>query len=125
MQDPTQSRVTWGAAHGLLRAHRAVAGRYGSNIAICPDPRGGAVVTAGWAAESGLDLWAGVPLEVAHAITIAAEPGDEGAVLPEWSLPMAARHASPIHSHLQPAVDAAMALRAARMAVAAEGALSH
>ena len=119
MQDPTQSRVTWGAAHGLLRAHRAVAGRYGSNIAICPDPRGGAVVTAGWAAESGLDLWAGVPLEVAHAITIAAEPGDEGVVLPEWSLPMAARHASPIHSHLQPAVDAAMALRAARMAVAA------
>jgi len=119
MQDPTQSRVAWGEAHGLLRAHRAVAGRYGANVAICPDPRGGAVVTAGWADESGLDLWAGVPLEVAHSITIAAEPGDEGAALPDWSLPLAALHASPIHSHLQPAVDAAMALRAARMAVAA------
>lgn len=119
MQDPTQSSVVWGAAHGLLRAHRAVAGRYGSNIAVCPDPRGGAVVTAGWADESGLDLWAGVPLEVAHAVTIAAEPGDEGSALPAWSLPVAALHASPIHSHLQPAVDAAMALRAARMAVAA------
>lgn len=119
MQDPTQSSVVWGEAHGLLRAHRALAGRYGSNVAICPDPRGGAVVTAGWADESGLDLWAGVPLQVLHAITIAAEPGDEGSALPAWSLPVAALHASPIHSHLQPAVDAAMALRAARMAVAA------
>ncbi len=119
MQDPTQSRVVWGEAHGLLRAHRAVAGQHGSNVAICPDPRGGAVVTAGWGDESGLDLWTGVPLEVVHSITIAAEPGDEEVALPEWSLPAAALHASPIHSHLQPAVDAAMALRAARMAVAA------
>ena len=119
MQDPTQSSVVWGEAQGLLRAHRAIAGRYGSNIAICSDPRGGAVVTAGWGDESGLDLWTGVPLEVVHSITIAAEPGDEEVALPDWSLPVAARHASPIHSHLQPAVDAAMALRAARLAVAA------
>ena len=119
MQDPTQSRVVWGEAHGLLRAHRAVAGQHGSNVAICPDPRGGAVVTAGWSEESGLDLWAGVPLAVVHSVTIPSEPGDEDAALPAWSLPLAARHASPIHSHLQPSVDAAMALRAARIAVAA------
>ena len=119
MQDPTKNRVVWGEAQGLLRAHRAAAARYGSNVAICPDPRGGAVVTAGWGDESGLDLWAGVPLAVAHSVTIPSEPGDQDAVLPEWSLPLAARHASPIHSHLQPAVDAAMALRAARIAVAA------
>jgi len=119
MQDPTQSSVIWGEAHGLLRAHRAVAGRYGSNVAICLDPRGGALVTAGWSEESGLDLWAGTPLAVVHSVALPSEPGDEDVALPAWSLPLAARHASPIHSHLQPSVDAAMALRAARIAVAA------
>ena len=119
MHDPTQSRVVWGQARGLLRAMSPAAGRYGSNIAVCPDPRGGAVVTVGWGQESGLDLWAGAPLQVTHAITIASEPGDEDAVLPAWSMPVAARSGWTDPSHLLPAADAMMALRAARMVVAA------
>ena len=119
MHEPSKSGVVWREAQGLLRAQTTVAGQHNANVAICPDPRGGALVTAGWADESGLERWEATPLRPAEALSVAAEPGDDEVELPAWSMPEAARRSSPIHSHLQPVVDAAMAQRAARLAVAA------